>query len=197
MEGGEVCGDKMSSSAWQETARWKDWRRIVSSRSLCDSHHVCPVCLKEWKLCLFWTSCRPGGGAQQRSAASVDENISFSWNGGTAPPRERVIRGLASVLCKHSEGWSMFGFGMWKSSQSLSSCSVVRFRPRPLEIWRVWRSNVNSNSSIQWHFYVFAIYSGTFKIFSKYAVYVRAMWKRKITSVKSAYKISYLQNQHI
>lgn len=39
--------------------------------------HVCPVCLKEWKLSLFSASCRPVGGPQQRSAPTVYENISF------------------------------------------------------------------------------------------------------------------------
>ncbi len=41
--------------------------------------HVCPVCLKEWKLSLFSASCRPGGGPQRSSAARVYENISFCW----------------------------------------------------------------------------------------------------------------------
>lgn len=39
--------------------------------------HVRPVCLKEWKLSLFLSSCRPGGGPQQRSVATVYKNISF------------------------------------------------------------------------------------------------------------------------
>lgn len=66
---------------WDMHGRRQDTERTEDTLFSVGRHvtHVCPVCLKGWKLSLFGASCRPGGGPQQLSAARVYENISSCW----------------------------------------------------------------------------------------------------------------------
>jgi len=70
----KVIKDGTSSVALLDTG-WKTEDALLSEG--CRVTHVCPVCLKEWKLSLFSASCRPVGGPQRGFAAEVYEDICF------------------------------------------------------------------------------------------------------------------------
>lgn len=141
---------------WCMAAHWKDWRHIVFSRLPCDSRVSCLSQRVEVVLVLSFLQARWGSTAALCSK-SLWEHFLLS-NRGTAPPREYIIRGLPSVLCKHLARWSHCLF-LSKDIKEFSLvtacrlCSVLR-----LDFMRLgdcayhWLCrNINSNSSIQWH----------------------------------------------